>query len=698
MTAGMSQFTSHRRCFLARFRQMFLGVSHVARMLWADDGTRLFRFSALKSFVNKDDYRMMSDALSSLKPGKERSVAVLFWVCVLLMLIMPSGLFVSEFLDAQRQHHINRSYISIDATVISAQVTSFKESKGGVHYVPEVQYRYEVDGNRYHSDRVTALPCSGNEDWAKSVVDRHKTDQTCRAFRDPEDASESILIRAYSFRPYFNMLEMAFVLTGGCMFVMRTRYEKKREPIPLENGRFAIQSAFGMRQHLLIAKGCTAVWYGAGAIPMAHYFLCVPAPHNVRAVYAFIGFAMLGLIPIGLLIRYSLINRNFDDARLLLNQPLAFLGQAFRFSITQSARRQLQLNQVRVRFRCVAIKAEGKSRKRRTLYESTPVDLKSHVLHMGESLEFSGELIPPIFQRPTGRDATREFDWINWEIRLDCDVAHAPDYEASFPVNVHGARVKEPEIPEGEPRTFVEVRAVEPRFAGTILTKRHVLLANLIALVQLAPLLAGIGMMAAVYTVVFQDHSKPLLDLPLPQAQLLFASGAVLSVLGTCYGLMFPSLLSNLYLHRLTKRAIGLRPDAVVKPGVDSIRVEIIPRSNWNRLMLETASDIGFLAVDTPRREILFEGDKERYRIPVEAIQSCELEKSYYSATARANAPCIWFVVLRGYAKNGIWEAPIVPRCLNGRVSSKRRQRASQELQAKIKAMMPATALSGEAS
>src|SRR5439155_10658453 len=67
--------------------------------------------------------------------------------------------------------------------------------------------------------------------------------------------------------------------------------------------------------------------------------------------------------------------------------------------------------------------------------------------------------------------------------------------------------------------------------------------------------------------------------------------------------------------------------DTVVDPNhPDAILAEVIPRRNWGQLMLENADDQGFLLVDAERRQLLFEGDKQRYRIPADAILSCDVE------------------------------------------------------------------------
>ena len=57
----------------------------------------------------------------------------------------------------------------------------------------------------------------------------------------------------------------------------------------------------------------------------------------------------------------------------------------------------------------------------------------------------------------------------------------------------------------------------------------------------------------------------------------------------------------------------GLRPRPAVplnSPGL--FFVDIVPRINWGKPLMETPSDIGFLELDKARRELVFEGDHER--------------------------------------------------------------------------------------
>jgi len=204
--------------------------------------------------------------------------------------------------------------------------------------------------------------------------------------------------------------------------------------------------------------------------------------------------------------------------------------------------------------------------------------------------------------------------------------------------------------------------------------------------------LLGVVMVVSVIPVLFPNNNsatEPYWNLPKPQAEIVFGCGVALVAVVSVFGLMFPSLISGSYLHAVGKRNIARRRDAIVQPGPDSVWVDIIPRKNWNRMMLENASDIGFLRVDTARREILFEGDRERYRIPADALISCELVKTHYTPTAPPNAPGFWLVLVRAAGPDGVWEAPIAPRLYKRRATTKARLLVAEALQKKIKHMMP---------
>jgi hypothetical protein len=100
-------------------------------------------------------------------------------------------------------------------------------------------------------------------------------------------------------------------------------------------------------------------------------------------------------------------------------------------------------------------------------------------------------------------------------------------------------------------------------------------------------------------------------------------------------------------------------------------------------MMLETASDAGFLKVDAQRREILFEGDKERFRIPAEAITHCALE-FYIEGQGTHAATKIYYVVLRANRPNEFWEVPLRERRGTGKFGAGKRKKSAERLFASI--------------
>ncbi len=95
-----------------------------------------------------------------------------------------------------------------------------------------------------------------------------------------------------------------------------------------------------------------------------------------------------------------------------------------------------------------------------------------------------------------------------------------------------------------------------------------------------------------------------------------FAGGALLLA-------WYADFLPSRYLYRVTKRELELRPERWVEPNnPEAAYIQVIPRENWGRVMLENASDVGLLWIDTARRQLLFEGDRQRYRIPAASIVS----------------------------------------------------------------------------
>jgi hypothetical protein len=78
-------------------------------------------------------------------------------------------------------------------------------------------------------------------------------------------------------------------------------------------------------------------------------------------------------------------------------------------------------------------------------------------------------------------------------------------------------------------------------------------------------------------------------------------------------------------------------------------------------MMLDTATDVGFLLVDAAHREVLFEGDHERIRIPVGAILSCKVEQTIIGDPSLEGMK-YYFTVIRARHASGPRELPFAYR------------------------------------
>jgi hypothetical protein len=154
----------------------------------------------------------------------------------------------------------------------------------------------------------------------------------------------------------------------------------------------------------------------------------------------------------------------------------------------------------------------------------------------------------------------------------------------------------------------------------------------------------------------------------------LFAVGCMLFDM-TCGG---NRMLRNRFRAELSRRS-GLLVDPM---DPEAVFVEVVPKLNWGKAMLDNASDIGLLVVDRRRRELRFEGDKERWRVPAASITNCTLEA--YVHGQGEGATKYFYVVLRANRRDGFWEAPIRERHSSG-VFSRKRKKLAEKLFASIK-------------
>jgi len=224
------------------------------------------------------------------------------------------------------------------------------------------------------------------------------------------------------------------------------------------------------------------------------------------------------------------------------------------------------------------------------------------------------------------------------------------------------------------------VLVIPDQEAGLILSAGNRWLSTFMAA---SPLLMGLGIGAVAGGVAAINADE--LELPL---LVVLGLVSVLSVIGGLVWMaMFADFLPSWHYHRVARRVVAERAEAIVHPDDPAAEfVQVVPRKNWGRVMLENADDVGFLLLDQRRGVILYEGDFERWIIPRESVISFELEAFDVGPPDPTAGAAFWLVVLKANVGGKVWEAPVAPRPYNltKHTPHTRRQRA-EELQARVR-------------
>jgi hypothetical protein len=236
------------------------------------------------------------------------------------------------------------------------------------------------------------------------------------------------------------------------------------------------------------------------------------------------------------------------------------------------------------------------------------------------------------------------------------------------------------EVVEDKNTTYAEITTAPADQSGKVLARKTVVIASLFSFALLIGLFAGLGLMLGGIFLGFPDH--PPVEGVSPGAKQLGISliivGGVSFGVSIVISLIDSSMFGNRYIRKVLLQELSRRTSLMVDPNdPDALFVECVPKMNWGKMMLDNAADVGLLVVDRQKREIRFEGDRERWRIPAAAITYCQFEV-FVQRQGHAKTK-IYYAVVRANHRGGFWEAPIRPRGKLGLFSG-RRKRATQQL------------------
>ena len=240
---------------------------------------------------------------------------------------------------------------------------------------------------------------------------------------------------------------------------------------------------------------------------------------------------------------------------------------------------------------------------------------------------------------------------------------------------------------------FAEISSLGSEHTGKVMTRKRLLFCSAFGIAGLLGFIGGLGLVA--WGASLLEGKDPTAAARMGGIALCAAGGVL--VLSALSGMFFDlSFGGNRWLRKAFRAELARRAGLLVDAHDPDARfVEVVPKLNWGKMMLDNASDIGLLIVDRARRELRLEGDKERWRIPGGSITHCEVEK--YVQGHGEGAVKMFYVVLRATRRDGFWEAPIRERSAFGLLSSRKRRKLADQLAAAIQGIRDSAGSQAEA-
>jgi hypothetical protein len=247
-------------------------------------------------------------------------------------------------------------------------------------------------------------------------------------------------------------------------------------------------------------------------------------------------------------------------------------------------------------------------------------------------------------------------------VRLTAEEAEALNAKVKLPGATIGQAVDDKRVglerKAGAAATIEDLPADQ---AGTVLNGRNF---AVLATIALAPLVLSvlIAIGIAIYVVLNWSDLEIALKVGAGVAALALMIGAL--AFTAVFGDYVPIYLQ----HHWSAAAVRKRKGALVDPDdEDAVFVNVVPRKNWGQLKLENAEDMGCVRIDRKKRVLLFEGDKQRWRIPADSILSCDIEEFCIGAPDPSEHNVFPLAVVKVNLGKKKWEAPLGVVNLTGR-------------------------------
>lgn len=128
-----------------------------------------------------------------------------------------------------------------------------------------------------------------------------------------------------------------------------------------------------------------------------------------------------------------------------------------------------------------------------------------------------------------------------------------------------------------------------------------------------------------------------------------------------CFMFMFyiGQFIEKAMLVSMGQKGLRTRMNPLVNADDEVYPVTIYSRENWTKVISKSA-DFGFLQVNSRQAAIVFEGDKERWMIPLTSLTAVRVEEAQVGKEGSENPEIRFFVVLGTYRDGAPWEIGLI--------------------------------------